>query len=169
MPLAGCRECGKEVSTEAKTCPHCGVQGPVKRRGGCGCLGIGGLLLLVLAIVYVNLPTSRKTEPRQLTEEHRRAITTALQEKGLPAPESIEISGGYLVVTIELKGNMSEGVPRRTGEGAVITIRNAMLGSGLVDSYRVTVNGPSPGPGLIRRYGSARFLEDYKVTWEQEQ
>lgn len=28
MPLAQCRECGKEVSTEAVLCPHCGVPRP---------------------------------------------------------------------------------------------------------------------------------------------
>lgn len=28
MSLAACRECGREVSTEAETCPACGVSGP---------------------------------------------------------------------------------------------------------------------------------------------
>lgn len=28
MALAKCKECGKEVSTNAKTCPHCGVKHP---------------------------------------------------------------------------------------------------------------------------------------------
>lgn len=28
MALKPCRECGNEVSTEAATCPHCGVAGP---------------------------------------------------------------------------------------------------------------------------------------------
>ncbi len=30
MALKKCRECGKEVSSGAKTCPHCGVSRPVK-------------------------------------------------------------------------------------------------------------------------------------------
>jgi hypothetical protein len=29
MALKPCKECGKEVSTSAKTCPHCGVKEPV--------------------------------------------------------------------------------------------------------------------------------------------
>ena len=29
MALEPCRECGKTVSTEAKTCPNCGVRDPV--------------------------------------------------------------------------------------------------------------------------------------------
>jgi hypothetical protein len=31
MPLRECRECGKEVSSLAPTCPHCGVPSPVPK------------------------------------------------------------------------------------------------------------------------------------------
>lgn len=31
MALSSCRECGAKVSTEAKTCPHCGVKAPTQR------------------------------------------------------------------------------------------------------------------------------------------
>ena len=31
MAMSKCRECGKAVSTLAKTCPHCGVAKPVKK------------------------------------------------------------------------------------------------------------------------------------------
>jgi len=31
MALAECRECGKQVSTEATTCPHCGAPRPTER------------------------------------------------------------------------------------------------------------------------------------------
>jgi len=30
----------------------------------------------------------------------------------------------------------------------------------------VTLNGPPPGTGLIRRFGSARFIEGGQVEWE---
>jgi len=30
MSVTKCRECGKEVSSKAKTCPHCGVGSPAK-------------------------------------------------------------------------------------------------------------------------------------------
>ena len=32
MAMSKCRECGKAVSTLAKTCPHCGVPKPVKKK-----------------------------------------------------------------------------------------------------------------------------------------
>ena len=31
MPLIDCRECGRQVSTEATACPHCGVPRPAER------------------------------------------------------------------------------------------------------------------------------------------
>lgn len=31
MTLSSCKECGAQVSTEAKTCPHCGVKAPTQR------------------------------------------------------------------------------------------------------------------------------------------
>lgn len=30
MPLTECRECGKQISTEAANCPHCGVPNPAR-------------------------------------------------------------------------------------------------------------------------------------------
>lgn len=30
MAIGKCRECGKDVSTEAKTCPHCGASNPIE-------------------------------------------------------------------------------------------------------------------------------------------
>ncbi len=30
MPLTQCRECGAQVSTEARSCPHCGVPSPTE-------------------------------------------------------------------------------------------------------------------------------------------
>lgn len=41
MALGNCRECGKEVSDEAKACPHCGASRPVKTP-----IGVFGMLLL---------------------------------------------------------------------------------------------------------------------------
>ena len=62
MALEPCRECGREVSTEAQTCPHCGVGHPAGvpepprapaqgRRRVWSSLGCLGLLLLLLWII----------------------------------------------------------------------------------------------------------------------
>lgn len=56
MALKPCRECGKEVSTQAKECPHCGVSFPTspvvtKKLVGIGCLTL--LVLLVAARIFL--------------------------------------------------------------------------------------------------------------------
>ena len=51
MALTKCKECKKEVSTTAKTCPHCGVKDPgfgAKQKLG-GCLI---LIVIVAAVMY---------------------------------------------------------------------------------------------------------------------
>lgn len=45
MALGNCRECGKQVSTEAKACPNCGAKAPV-RKPRRWLWVLGGLLLL---------------------------------------------------------------------------------------------------------------------------
>lgn len=60
MAVLECRECGKEISTDAETCPHCGIKYPGKgflnrpHLTGCyGCflwivlLGLGVFLYLL--------------------------------------------------------------------------------------------------------------------------
>jgi len=52
MALAKCRECGKEISTEAKVCPNCGKTNPTSARvmstaGALGCFG----LIVVMALI----------------------------------------------------------------------------------------------------------------------
>jgi hypothetical protein len=59
LALKPCRECGKEVSTEAKSCPHCGVTSPVRKSQivVLGCLA--SLLLVGYCVVnLVNTTTS---------------------------------------------------------------------------------------------------------------
>ena len=34
MGIKPCRECGKETSTEAEACPHCGASAPTREKSG---------------------------------------------------------------------------------------------------------------------------------------
>jgi len=53
MAISQCRECGDKVSTEAKTCPHCGVPHPTTE--GCTqCNGSG----------YIECPACEETGER---------------------------------------------------------------------------------------------------------
>lgn len=42
MAMGKCRECGKDTSSEAKVCPHCGIKAPIKKQ--IGIVGIIGAL-----------------------------------------------------------------------------------------------------------------------------
>ena len=59
MALISCRECGKDVSSEAKFCPHCGIE--IKRgRKAKKVIIIGGLVLL--GIFFAALLTGKSNE-----------------------------------------------------------------------------------------------------------
>lgn len=50
MALEACAECGKDVSSEAKSCPHCGVN----RESGFAVVNrVGGNVGVILAVLFV--------------------------------------------------------------------------------------------------------------------
>lgn len=52
MALGACRECGRQISTDATTCPHCGKRNPTRAQFslGMGCVVlIGGVMLIGLS------------------------------------------------------------------------------------------------------------------------
>ena len=50
--LVQCKDCGKEVSKSAKTCPHCGAKDPYEGSAGWGCLAVIFLLVLLYFILW---------------------------------------------------------------------------------------------------------------------
>lgn len=86
MAMTTCRECGLNVSTEAASCPHCGVptpgvvargqdsdprlecvgDGPAKRRRPLIIAGVGVLVLLLLGVITAQSlapPSAPRSEP----------------------------------------------------------------------------------------------------------
>jgi hypothetical protein len=57
MALVACRECGKEISSEAEACPNCGV-GKQKKRY---LLKIVGVLIVGLILMFIAAQIVRKT------------------------------------------------------------------------------------------------------------
>lgn len=52
MVLVRCKECGAEVSTQAETCPKCGVKKPTKKHSGCFILIVGFLALGIIGLIF---------------------------------------------------------------------------------------------------------------------
>lgn len=93
MAIAACKECGKEVSSKAAACPHCGAKQP---RSSTAVIIVVCLLLLVLGIVAVD--TSGKPEPLaaapdpQKELEFQQAVATLNYIKGaMKNPKSFEL------------------------------------------------------------------------------
>lgn len=63
MALIKCRDCGKDVSDTAPSCPGCGA--PVAKKGGgtirtgCGCLGAALLVFILVGLFY---PTGERND-----------------------------------------------------------------------------------------------------------
>jgi hypothetical protein len=80
MALSSCRECGKQVSSEAKGCPYCGIDSPVLTTGTVfdtikavvkGLIAI--CVFLIVANVVLNMRETAKKEEQveqQCLDEH---------------------------------------------------------------------------------------------------
>jgi hypothetical protein len=74
MALKPCKECKQEVSTKAKSCPHCGAKNPTVsgKETAQGCLGI--IVLSIIIAVVVNScgdddATTKPKEPAKTPKE----------------------------------------------------------------------------------------------------
>ncbi len=80
MGMVKCRECGKDVSDQAKTCPHCGVAKPApeSKLGLYVKLGLGAVLVIAMARC-----TSGQEERKSqaLAEKQRIEVSTTPQQR----------------------------------------------------------------------------------------
>lgn len=66
MALKKCKECGKEISTKADLCPHCGAK---QKRKSIGC---GGAILILIIIGIIG---SQISECQEKTEQKKQAAS----------------------------------------------------------------------------------------------
>lgn len=88
MTMTRCKECGKQVSTEARACPHCGAVAPAKKKlkGG---VGKWVLIMLAIGVVVAVLPKQdkakasapQKTQAAPISDTPRKVEVTATKEK----------------------------------------------------------------------------------------
>lgn len=124
-------------------------------------------LAIVMVAILISCGDYTEKQNLALSAQQGSEIRAALQGKGYPAPKSIEINeSNWLVATFELANPRSAAYLEKFATETLLTIRNTMYPYSVVKNYRVTLEGPSPGPGLILRYGNARFIEGGRVEWE---
>ena len=77
MALQKCRECGKEISTQAASCPQCGA--PKKKSG---CLNqIALLMLLLVGVIYVMAKITSPTVPPEVAAQNAAKAADARKAK----------------------------------------------------------------------------------------
>ncbi|MBS4049990.1 MAG: hypothetical protein KGZ69_02155 [Methylomonas sp.] len=74
--LAPCKTCKKEVSTNAKSCPHCGESQPTQKKGG----GCGTTIFLLIAAIFVFGLINSGNKDQQLANSSTDKATTNLSE-----------------------------------------------------------------------------------------
>lgn len=85
MAMKECRECKKEVSTEAKACPHCGTTNPtqLKKKTSVGMKVLIGFGIFVAAIGFLadygekNKATNTTAPTQKAATEQAITVTTA--------------------------------------------------------------------------------------------
>lgn len=136
MALVNCHECKKEISSEAKACPHCGAAPP---KG----IGIGGWFLIVVvgAVAYSATKGGGESTPapkpaseaeKRADDELNRAIAAAtLLKQATKDPSSFKLeslllfSGGAACYEWRAKNSFGAIVPAK----AVFTPPGSMLTS----------------------------------------
>lgn len=99
MSITQCKECGKEVSTEAKTCPNCGA--PVKKEPtqyGCGTLILIGFVIFLFIGLFSSNDSSEPAAPKTSGELRKERI-----ERGFSAWD-----GSHLALTRIIKKSMND-------------------------------------------------------------
>jgi hypothetical protein len=82
MALTTCRECGEQISTEAKTCPSCGIKSPERKPIGCltGLAVAFGVVLFVAALdSFIPKTPEEQSQARAATEANDPCKTTDKQ------------------------------------------------------------------------------------------
>ncbi len=101
MPLTICKECNKEVSTEARTCPYCGINSPGVIDNNNRRVGIVVLALLIFLCIYIftrhervdyhyteiaGISDNKKTDAAKVVQDANTTQSSSEQSKLIDAP-----------------------------------------------------------------------------------
>lgn len=92
MALTKCKECSKEISTEAERCPHCGAK-PAKPTSTIALVVAGLVLIGILQSAFRNDPQAAKPPPNPQQEIFFKQAVGALMhiKRNMKNPASLEV------------------------------------------------------------------------------
>jgi hypothetical protein len=103
MAMTTCKECGKQVSTKAKTCPHCGAAAPAKKKANGG---VGKWLLMVFAIGVFAAILSKQDKASPIASAPPKAPTVrAVEPPKAAAPSEEKLTEGQQKALNEIKAH----------------------------------------------------------------
>ena len=101
MPLTTCKECNKEISTEARTCPYCGIDNPGVIDNNNRRVGVVVLALFVFLCIYIftrhgrvdyqyteiaGISDNKKTDVAKVVQDANTTQASSEQPKLIEAP-----------------------------------------------------------------------------------
>lgn len=140
MAVGKCKECGGQVASSAKACPHCGAKVPKK----VGVLGWVFVLFVVLPIAW-NIGSGSSSPDKQASSSSARSNSAApAASSAAPAPRWIERSyinemTDAVTTALSLKSNNSSvfEFPYRVRGGSFLHLTFRKRGSDLDALFRI--------------------------------
>lgn len=107
MALKKCKECGKDVSTKAASCPNCGTV--IKKKTGClGYIGAVVLVLIVLGIIGSLIDSGTSTDQRTSspTDDGKSTTSESVEPKptwedGLTRPQKNAVRSAKQYISMQ--------------------------------------------------------------------
>jgi hypothetical protein len=138
MAVKPCKECGKEVSSKAKSCPHCGA--PTKRRLGV----LRGLVVVFLGVVGVGYCATLVDSPTGLPTCDASETETAVRDAIENSVEARLVNQRLLAMENQAEVSFDEAKPERKCKAT------AFLNSGEVKiRYRLFKTNPTDATFLV--------------------
>jgi len=108
MAIKKCKECGNDVSEQAKTCPHCGVSAPAGKKH-VGCLG-SSLVILAALIFFTNMGNSPESNNTAQPTPAQPITAQPITAKDIRVDELLKCFSGWDGSHIELTKLIKEGM-----------------------------------------------------------
>ena len=114
MALVPCRECGKEVSDEAKVCPYCGIKTPSKKRHQRGIILTVCFLLLAVGVVAYGY--HKFTAPSDPVDGKPSAAAPSKIKQDVPVKDQVIQKDGKAIIKEMLdSGESVNSISKKTG------------------------------------------------------
>lgn len=108
MALVKCKECGAEISSEAKTCPKCGMQ-IIKKPIGCGTvfgvIFLGIIILASFSRIFSSVTSDNNSHVSSIpaTQQTQASLTSNLKYKLLRFPNRFNLVHNGIIIKMTMK------------------------------------------------------------------